>query len=98
MAAEWAERDRRAGQTRFDYREILGPELPQLRVAYRTGRTVAAHLKLCRQCGMKATAYEVIKEALPQQATATHGHALDRLAAFVEESAHTDTAGGPEAA
>ena len=40
--------------------------MPQVRVAYRTGRTVAAHLKLCRQCGMKAAAHEMIKEALPQ--------------------------------
>ena len=63
-----------------------------------TGRAVAAHLELCRQCGMKAAAYEAIKQALAHQATATDGQALDRLAAFVEELAHTGPAGGPEAA
>jgi len=63
-----------------------------------TGRAVAAHLEVCRQCGMKAATYEAIKEALARQASATDPAALDRLAAFVEELAHTDPAGGPEAA
>lgn len=63
-----------------------------------TGRAVATHLELCRQCGMKAATYEAIKEALAHQATATDRQALDRLAAFVEELAHTGPPGGPEAA
>ena len=63
-----------------------------------TGRAVAAHLELCRQCGMKAATFEAIKAALADQATATHGEALDRLAAFVEELAHSGSAGGPEVA
>ena len=63
-----------------------------------TGRAVATHLELCRQCGMKAATYEAIKEALARQARETDRETLDRLADFVEELAHTDPAGGPEAA
>jgi len=63
-----------------------------------TGRAVATHLELCRQCGMKAATYEAIKEALARQAIKTDREALDRLAAFVEELVHTDPAGGPETA
>ena len=61
-----------------------------------TGRAVAAHLELCRQCGMTAATFEAIKTALAHQTPATHGDALDRLAAFVEELAHTGIAGGSE--
>jgi len=63
-----------------------------------TGRAVAAHLEVCRQCGMKAATYEAIKEALAHQARETDRETLDRLADFVEELVHDDPAGGPEVA
>lgn len=60
-----------------------------------TGRAVATHLELCRQCGMKAATYEAIKAALAHQAPATDREAVARLADFVEELAHIDPTGGP---
>jgi anti-sigma factor ChrR (cupin superfamily) len=63
-----------------------------------TGRAVATHLELCRQCGMKAATYEAIKAALAHQAPDTDREAVARLSDFVEGLAHTDPGGGPAAA
>lgn len=62
-----------------------------------TGQAVATHLELCRRCGMKADTYQAIKEALAHRTTASDREALDRLATFAQELAHSDPAGGPEA-
>ena len=49
-----------------------------------TGRAVAAHLEVCRRCGMEADTYVAIKDALARQARETDPGTLLRLADFVD--------------
>ena len=58
----------------------------------RTARRVHDHLEECRRCGLEATTYRAIKDAIPMAATDSRqpahpidGDALDRLRSFADD-------------
>lgn len=51
----------------------------------RTAEKAAAHLEVCRKCGLEADTYRQLKEALARRAEPVDTEALDRLRAFTHE-------------
>ena len=51
-----------------------------------TAAEVAAHLEVCRDCGLEATAYEDLKASLARHSDPDPA-ALDRLRSFVDDLA-----------
>ncbi|MGR8009497.1 zf-HC2 domain-containing protein [Streptomyces hypolithicus] len=63
-----------------------------------TARRVAAHLEDCRRCGLEASAYREIKNALARRETLDSG-AVARLRGFGESLMHgRDNHGGNDGA
>lgn len=53
----------------------------------RTAEKAAAHLEVCRRCGLEADTYRQLKEALAKRAEPVDTEALERLRAFTHELA-----------
>lgn len=52
-----------------------------------TAQRVRRHLEQCRRCGLEATTYEAIKDALARQGAQVDRDVLDRLRAFGDQLA-----------
>jgi anti-sigma factor RsiW len=77
---------RRCRQVALVLQEYLDDE-----VDARTARRVHHHLEACRRCGLEATTYRAIKDAIPMAATESEDpaapldpEALDRLRRFAD--------------
>lgn len=53
----------------------------------RTAEKAAAHLEVCRRCGLEASTYRQLKEALARRAEPVDEEALRRLRSFTQELA-----------
>lgn len=65
------------------------------RLAPNTAELVGAHLDDCKRCGMRASEYRRIKEALSKAGQAPDSDAVDRLRVFATKIVAGEATSGP---